>query len=187
MNNVIIDNYYKVLGFFIQVLKLELEEFYEKYQIDLQLLQPQLNPISILGKNDEDIIFELETNLELLFKLIDQDKILESNIKTLEKFLGTEWEDIKTTAKLRKISNSGWDNKKIFLLENIIIRYLLEFAVFDIEFNNHFNEFDSYQWDKSKSRRLSTFFRITAKDNISYYTIEDAIKVNLNTGFQLKN
>ncbi len=181
---------------------------YAHYNVDLKLYQPGLEPLSVIGKTEIEIIAELKKNIFLIFSRFSKTKRTNMRNWACKNFFGLESDALVQLAEritaLVPVVNCFKNDKEFsdmpFVREsceyieknmhdiciNMIINYIKEFTILISDFQNFTttatmsNSIDNLIIDEITSpQTLSRLFRIFYEgDNQCYCTIADAIRSN---------
>lgn len=189
----------------IKVLKCIVESLNANYDINMNLHQPSIESLSIIGKSDDEIIDELKNNITAIMLNFVNYKEKFSPLdfqKTINLFRVNEEEFTKFARKISAlipVINYSKQDKEFselslvseaigivneildLLFHNMIISYCSELVILYNDFVNYSVTISETGFSISSSQTISRFFDIKYKEkDVMYCTIRGAIEDNLN-------
>lgn len=196
----------------VNLLKQLIERINTEYDVNMRLFQPGIEPLSIIGKTEKEIILELENNIVKISSNFSQSKVIPINDYECQTIFALKQDELKKLmeriSSLSSIVNcssqdeefskmpfveeaNAFVNKEI---NEICLRMLLNYLKELIILIKEFEKFtittaqeDNMIWTISSPQTASQLFRIYYKDCPDCYcTIADAIRDNVRKGSSIK-
>lgn len=185
----------------IKIIKSFAEAINFNFDVDMRLYQPGIEPLSVLGKEEEVILFELQKNLILILNRLNDENSISLPGFAFHSFFGVSPTELKKlSARLKalipltQLQDAEFAKSSLYaealnqkeailnsITENMLLSYVKEgvMLVLDLKGNTQSKQTQKDGWNVSSPKSLSTFFRIFHKNsNNCYCSVIDAIEDN---------